>query len=196
MGPFKLTNSTDTYGAVSRILHWGMAIAIFAMFALGLWMRTLDYYSPWYQQAPNIHKSIGIILLALLVLRLIWRLANVQPDDSHLKPIERRISKATHWAFYAILFALMVSGYFISTVDGRAIDVFDWFAVPSIYVQKGLEDTFGIIHEYLAYLVMALAGIHAAAALKHHFYDRDITLRRMWSGRSTRPYTSIDPERN
>lgn len=196
MGQFKFTNSTATYGAVSRILHWGMAIVIFAMFALGLWMRTLDYYSPWYQQAPNIHKSIGIILLALLVLRLIWRLANVQPDDGHLKPTERRISKVTHWAFYVILFALMVSGYFISTVDGRAIDVFDWFSVPSIYVQKGLEDNFGVIHEYLAYLVIALAGIHAAAALKHHFYDRDNTLRRMWSGRSTSPNTSNDTERN
>lgn len=175
----KTRNTNESYGVVSRFLHWSMAIAIFSMFALGLWMRTLDYYSTWYRTAPDIHKSIGIVLLIALIARFIWRLVNQRPDDSYLAPAERMISHLVHWGFYLLLLAQMVAGYLISTVDGRAITVFDWFDIPSVYEQKGLEDTVGLVHEWMAYGLMALAALHAVAALKHHFIDRDVTLRRM-----------------
>lgn len=174
-----IQNTQQNYGLVTRVLHWGMALAIFAMFALGLWMRTLDYYSPWYKTGPDIHKSMGIILLITLSVRVIWRLVNVRPDDSYLPTMERALSHLVHWAFYLLLLAQMVAGYLISTVDGRAISVFDWFAVPSLYEQKGLEDTVGDIHEWMAYGLMALVALHVAAALKHHFIDGDVTLKRM-----------------
>ena len=175
-------NTTDGYGFIARVLHWGMAIAIIAMFVLGKWMRTLDYYNPWYKQAPDIHKSIGIILLALLVLRILWRLFNTAPDDSHLKPQERALSHLVHIGFYLLLILLMVAGYMISTLDGRGISVFALFEAPSFWQQKGLEDTAGFIHEILAHALMALVILHAGAALKHHFIDRDITLLRMLRG--------------
>ena len=92
-----------------------------------------------------------------------------------------------HWGFYPLLFLLMASGYLISTLDGRPIEVFDWFSVPSIYENKGLEDTAGEVHEILAYLTIVLATLHAAAALKHHFIDRSRTLVRMWSGPPANP---------
>jgi cytochrome b561 len=170
------------YGFVSRLLHWLMALVIFAMFGLGLWMVDLDYYSPYYHSAPSLHKSVGILLLIGLALRFGWRLSNVRPDDDDLTPFERTASRAVHWGFYPLLLALMVSGYLISTADGRPIEVFGWFDVPSPGENKGLEDVAGVVHAYLSYLVILLAAVHMAAAVKHHVVDRGRSLTRMWSG--------------
>ncbi len=178
----KLKNTPNGYGLVARALHWGMALAILFMFGLGLWMRTLTYYSPWYNQAPAIHKSVGIILLVLLVLRFAWRLLNPAPDASYLKPVEQKLSHLMHMGFYALLIVLMLAGYFISTLGGRGISVFSFVEIPSIYVQKGLEDIFGFAHRALAYLLIAMVALHALVALKHHFINHAKTLLRMWHG--------------
>lgn len=177
-----IRDTTEGYGLVSRLFHWLMAVAIIAMFGLGLWMVGLDYYSPYYHAAPDVHKSVGMLLAIALVVRFAWRALNVKPDDDDLAPLERAAARAVHWGFYPLLFALMVSGYLISTADGRPIDVFGWFSVPSPGENKGLEDTAGAVHEWLAYVVIALAVLHAAGALKHHLIDRGRTLTRMWSG--------------
>ncbi len=176
-----LKNTHSRYGWLSIALHWSMALAIFAMFGLGLWMRDLGYYDPWYRQGPHIHKSLGIVLLALLLLRLLWRAVNVQPGDAPGMPRwERVAAHLTHYALYGLLLLMMVAGYLISTADGRAIEVFDWFSVPATL--QGLsnqEDVAGKVHEVLAWLIMLIVGIHSAAALKHHFYNRDNTLKKM-----------------
>jgi cytochrome b561 len=178
-----LIGDTKTgYGLVTRALHWIMAVAIVALFFLGLWLVTLTYYSPYYRLAPDIHRSVGMLLLFLLVLRFVWRLANPKPVDSELSPLEHVAANVVHWGFYPLLFALMASGYLISTADGRPIEVFNWFSVPSLYHRQGLEDSAGEVHEWLAYVTMALVVLHAAASLKHHFLDRNRVLTRMWSG--------------
>jgi cytochrome b561 len=170
------------YGLLTRLTHWVMALGVIGLFVLGLWMVTLNYYSPYYNTAPHIHRSVGILLLILLVLRFGWRLVNPRPDDSELAPWERMASRVVHWGFYPLLLALMVSGYLISTADGRPIEVFDWFSVPSLVQKKGLEDAAGEVHEILSYLTIAVVALHAAASLKHHFIDRSRILVRMWSG--------------
>jgi cytochrome b561 len=175
------------YGLLTRLLHWIMALGIVALFALGLWMVTLSYVSPYYTIAPDIHRSVGMLLLFLLVLRFGWRLANPKPALSELSPLERRLAPIVHWGFYPLLFALMASGYLISTADGRPIEVFDWFSVPALVRRKGLEDTAGDIHEILAWVTIGLVVLHAAASLKHHFVDRNTVLKRMWSGPPSAP---------
>jgi len=132
--------------------------------------------------APDIHRSVGMLLLFLLALRFVWRLANPKPDDSELSPMERKVSAIVHWGFYPLLFAVMLSGYLISTSDGRAIDVFGWFSVPALVQYKGLETPAGEVHEILAYVTIAVFVLHAAASFKHHFIDRSRILTRMWSG--------------
>jgi cytochrome b561 len=174
-----LMNSTNSYGLVSRLLHWGMAVAIVAMFALGFWMVGLDYYNPYYKSAPDLHRSVGIVLLILLAFRFVWRLVNPDPDRSALARLERRSAEIAHWGFYPVLLALMASGYLISTADGRAIDVFGLFQVPALFKQPGLERIAGSVHEILAYLTMLLAALHGLAAIKHHIVDRDPTLLKM-----------------
>lgn len=177
----QIRNSYERYGLVAITIHWLVAMVVIGLFALGYWMVGLTYYDDWYKQAPDIHRSVGILLLMLMVLRVIWRLINITPKPlpSH-KRWEVASAHAAHSLLYLMLFVAMASGYLISTADGSAIDVFGWFAVPSVTGQiKGLEDTAGTVHYWSTWAIVALAAVHAAGALKHHWLDRDQTLRRM-----------------
>lgn len=166
-------NTKNGYGAIARWMHWLMALGIFGLFALGYWMRTLTYYSPYYKPAPEIHQGIGLIMLALMLFRLFWRITNPSPDHAELTRPERMGSALLHWGFYPLLIVMMIAGYFITTLDGRPIHFFGLFDVPSIYTQKGLEKLAGQIHWILAYGIIGLALLHTLAALWHHFVKRD-----------------------
>ena len=174
-------NDANNYGAVSIVLHWLMAIVIVGLFALGYWMRGLSYYDEWYRLGPYIHKSIGILLAMTLVLRVSWRLSNTTPRDADsLKAWEKRSAHLVHWLLYGLLLAIVCSGYLISTADGRGIEVFALFEVPALLPSfENQEDLAGFVHEYLAYSVIGLAALHALAAMKHHFIDKDNTLKKM-----------------
>ena len=180
-------NSSSRYGLVSILLHWGVAMVFFGLFGLGLWMVGLDYYSGWYRRAPDLHKGIGILLFIVMCARLAWRWISPPPPalPNH-GPLIRLGAKLGHAVLYLGLFALMISGYLISTADGRPIEVFGLFQVPALVTSiPDQEDVAGLVHEYLAWALAIFAGIHALAALKHHFMDRDATLSRMF-GRATR----------
>ncbi|MDU5453467.1 cytochrome b [Pseudescherichia vulneris] len=177
----QLRNSARRYGAVSIALHWLVAIVVYGMFALGLWMVTLSYYDGWYHQAPELHKSIGVLLMMGLVVRLIWR--HVSPPPKALASYSRLTHAAAigaHIILYALLFAIVISGYLISTADGQAISVFGLFEIPATLTDAGAQaDLAGTLHLWLAWSVVILSVLHALAALKHHFIDKDDTLKRM-----------------
>ena len=170
---------------MAQALHWLMAVAIFALYGLGLWIDELTYGHPLYQTLPEWHEGIGLILVVLLAGRFIWRLVNMEPDDTDMKPLERRAARVVHWGFYPLILAVLVSGYLISTADGRAISLFGWFDVPATLTGRGQEDLAGDIHEILADVIIALAAVHAVAALKHHIIDGGRSLRRMLPTRAT-----------
>lgn len=175
-------NSPSRYGLVSILMHWLVALAVFGLFALGYWMVGLDYYSGWYKTAPDLHKSIGLVLFTVMLARVLWRCFSPPPASlpDHGR-LTRLASKLGHSFLYLGLFVLMLSGYLISTADGRGIPVFGLFEVPaSLTSIPDQEDVAGLVHEYLAWALMIFAGIHALAALKHHFIDRDRTLMRMF----------------
>ena len=162
-----IRDTPERYGIVSQSLHWGMAAGIIALFGLGWWMVRLDYYDDYYTRAPALHRSIGMLMMFALILRIAWRIANRKPAHPDLTPFERKASSLVHFAFYPLLLVLTMSGYLISTGDGRAIDVFDWFAVPSVLHNKSIAVAAGPIHRWMAYTVMILAGLHASAAIRH-----------------------------
>lgn len=174
-------NTEDTYGIVSLGLHWLTALAVPALFALGLWMVGLDYYHTWYGRAPEIHKGVGILLFLTLLARVLLGSLNPKPrPDPDLSDFERIASRIVHGALYLLLFAVMSSGYLISTADGRPIDVFGLFQIPATLTELPSQaDLAGRVHLVLAIALVSLAGIHALAALKHHFLDHDRTLLRM-----------------
>lgn len=174
-------NTRQGYGIVAIAFHWVVAIAVFGLFGLGLWMVDLTYYDSWYRTAPSIHKGVGALLFLVVVLRLLWRLVTPQPlPEPTLSRFERVASRVVHGLLYVLLFGIMASGYLISTADGRPIDVFGLFQVPATLTGlPNQADLAGDVHLALAITAIALAAIHALAALKHHFYDRDRTLTRM-----------------
>jgi cytochrome b561 len=181
------SNTADSYGAVAIALHWLIAIAVVGLFALGLWMTGLTYYDAWYNTAPAIHKGIGVLLLLPLIFRLVWRAASPPPKPlPTLTPFEQSASRLVHGLLYLLLVAVIATGYLISTADGRPVNVFGLFAVPATLT--GLPDQADIagqVHLALAIATIALASIHALAALKHHWIDRDRTLLRMLGRRAS-----------
>jgi cytochrome b561 len=149
------------------------------MFGVGWWMVDLNYYSSWYKTAPHWHKSVGIILALFTAFRFVWRLATVSPEIEGAG-FEKKAAHLAHQAIYLLLSIIFISGYLISTSDGRGIEVFNWFTVPGLgELFAGQSDLSGTIHFYTACVLMGLASLHALAALKHHFIDKDNTLRKM-----------------
>lgn len=175
-----LKNTHSSYGTVQVYLHWLSALAVFGLFALGFWMVDLNYYSSWYKTAPHIHKSIGLLLLFATLFRIVWKLSQPKVEALSNNKLEALAGHVAHIALYALLLVVMTSGYLISTADGRGIDIFNWVTIPSLgELFADQEDIAGIVHEYAAYTIIALALLHALAALKHHFINKDQTLTRM-----------------
>lgn len=142
-------------------------------------MVDLNYYSQWYKPVPHWHKSVGICLALLTIFRLIWKHVKKQPAIEGAA-WEIAAAKMAHGLIYILLLGIFMSGYLISTADGRAIEVFDWFAVPSMgEFFPNQADIAGEVHYYLAFALIGLASLHALAALKHHFINKDNTLKKM-----------------
>lgn len=178
----KIKNTTTHYGLLNIGIHWVTAGLIAVLFPLGLIMVDLGYYDTGYKTYPHIHKSLGIILLALTGLRILWVFALSKPPTAlpQAKILEL-LSKSVHYLLYLCLLALLVSGYLISTADGRGIDVFNWFSVPALFEPfKGQADLAGDIHKIAAWSLMGLIALHVAGALKHHIINKDRTLKRIF----------------
>lgn len=172
-------NTQHGYGLVSISLHWLVVLVVAEQFVLGLWMVDLGYYHAWYQRAPAIHKGVGVLLFGLMLARLLWRYSNPRPALIGTAA-ERKAAAWVHRILYPLMFFLMLSGYLISTADGRGIDVFGLFSLPAtLSGVENQEDIAGKVHQSLAFILVALVVLHALAALKHHFLDRDATLKRM-----------------
>jgi cytochrome b561 len=179
-----MLKNTDTgYGWVAIALHWLMALIVFGLFGLGLYMVELSYYDAWYRGSLELHKSIGISLLLLWLARIAWRLLSINPHTEARTRRERLEQAVAHWmhiALYAVMLGLLLTGYLISTADGRGIEVFELFKVPALpWSINNQEDIAGDIHEILAWSLIVLVAVHALAALKHHFIDKDKTLIKM-----------------
>jgi len=175
-------NTQESYGSMSKVLHWLMAILLISLFAIGLYMTELDYYDSLYHTLPWWHKSIGLLVMGLLLLRFIWNSANPVPQalDTH-KKWEVSLAHIIQKLFYLLILMIGITGYFISTAKGKGIEFFTLFEVPAVTqaIEEGWADLIGEIHEALAITLIVLAGLHTIAALKHHFIDKDETLRRM-----------------
>ncbi len=176
-----MKNTKQKYGWISILFHWLSLLIVLAMIALGVWMVDLDYYDSWYKAGPALHKSIGLSFFLLMLARVIWRTIQTQPESlpTHTKT-EKKWGQIMHLALYGSIFLIMMSGYLISTADGRGILVFELFSIPGFdpFIENQ-EDIAGVIHEYAAYTLILMVIFHAGAALKHHIIDKDNTLKRI-----------------
>jgi len=176
-----LRNTPDSYGLVTKVLHWSIAGLIFGLIGLGRYMVDLTYFDRWYNASLAWHRVLGLVVLLLAALFVGWKA--VSPSPLHprgLPRLQRIAAVSVHLALMLMMFLLPVTGYLISTSAGKPIDVFGLFEVPVLFpVDRGLRDLAIDVHYYAAYATGVLALGHAGAALKHQFIDRDGLLARM-----------------
>lgn len=166
------------YDAVSRRLHWSMAVLILAAFALGL---TVDVFpKSWEHAVVETHKAIGIATLLLLLVRFGWRLTHRAPAPLESSAVLALAARAGHAALYVVMLLVPVIGLVYAIRRGQGFD-FGLFALPPFQAAEPRAVTRPIRewHEWAAYALIALACLHALAALWHHFIRKDDTLRRM-----------------
>ena len=176
-----MTNSRLRFGLFSKLLHWTLALLMLGLIGLGWYMVGLTYYDKWYNASLHYHKSLGLLALALAVVKLGWQVYTPAPRPlATLQPWEKTAAKLMHYLLWGMLLLIPVTGYLISTSAGKPIQLFNWFAIPAIVdVGEALRELAIDIHFYLAYATLLLVIGHAGAALKHHFINRDETLQRM-----------------
>jgi cytochrome b561 len=172
-------NSKSSYGWLAIALHWLMAIGIFFLFGLGLYMVELTYYDAWYRGSLELHKSLGLVLLFVWLGRVVWRWLNTSPTIQGTE-LEKKAAHVVHLFLYVLMLALMVTGYLISTADGRGIEVFALFEIPALPISfENQEDIAGEVHEAIAWVLILMVGLHSLAAVKHQLINKDGTLMKM-----------------
>jgi cytochrome b561 len=175
---------------VAIAFHWLLALMLVASFSVGLYMSGLPF-SVQRVKLFNYHKWAGMTILALTVLRLLWRLSHVQPPEAPGPRWQQRAAKATHVAMYLLCLAIPMVGWAYSSAKGFQIVVYGVLPLPNLLqVDPDLAERIKPWHGWLAYALAALVLLHVAAAFKHHFVDHDGLLRRMRPGRRRSPTTS------
>lgn len=196
-----MNQSINRYTKVAIILHGLIALGVFIMFALGWYMSEIpkdaakqsayDLFDlgiyTWQlveEASPrtfyfNLHKSIGLTLLGLIILRVLWRIRNKPPALlTSYQAWERKLATGTHHMLYLLMVALPVTGVLMALYSKYGLM---WFGIDVIggLDNKNLRDIFKELHESIGVIMLIAIGIHIAGALKHHFIDKDETLKRM-----------------
>lgn len=175
-----LKNSRETYGAGAKFFHWVTVLLLAIMFPLGMIMAEMKL-SMEKISAIGWHKSLGVTVLCLLLLRLVWRFANPVPLlPAHMSAVQRLLAHLSHGMLYVLLVAMPISGWMMSSASGLPVSVFGWFTLPvMIAPDRDLAHTLREAHEIDGWLLLGVIGLHVTAALVHHFYYKDMILVRM-----------------
>ena len=175
-----LRNTTRRWGDVAQLLHWLIVVLIIVQYTLGTLADDLPLGAQKLALLAR-HKSFGITILMLAIVRLAWRWMNPTPElPEHLKPYERRLAQFTHFMLYALLFALPLSGWTMSSARGFPVSWFGVFQLPDLVPRnRALYEALMDTHHALTWVLIAVVVLHVAGALKHHFVHRDDVLRRM-----------------
>jgi cytochrome b561 len=176
----QLKNTAERYGLVAQLLHWGIVVLIVTQFVLA--EQAEDATSLLKKaQTLTLHKNIGMTIFMLAIIRLLWRLANTLPTPlPQIARWQQRIAEITHWALYVLILLTPLAGWLMSSAKNYSVSYFGWFTFPDLIApDEGRYENFKTLHAILAFSIFNLALLHIAAALKHHFWDKDTVLRRM-----------------
>lgn len=177
-------DTQQTFSPVTIVLHWVIALSIIAMLGVGFYMSINEYY-PLYDW----HKSFGVLIFAVVLVRIWWRVKNGWPVPVREYPkVERRLAQVTHWILIVGTVLMPISGMLYSGLGGWGIKVFGWVMVAGNKnpatgqtepIHAGLAQLGEFTHEWLGYVLVVAISLHLAGALKHHWFDKDRTLLRM-----------------
>jgi cytochrome b561 len=183
-----IRNTETSWGSAARTLHWLIAVLILGLFAYGLWMNDFPAREDrGYHYA--IHAAIGITILALMVLRLVWRFVNPTPvPPPNSANWEITAARLGHFGLYVLVFGVLIVGWLLAGTMKTPVPIrlFGLVPVPTL-LETGspYHRLLGQAHEFLAYAVMTLVAVHAAAAVWHQRVKHDGVLTRMTKGTST-----------
>lgn len=182
------SSNVGRYSTVAIVLHWLLGLAIFGIFAVGVYADDLPF-SPALLKLINYHKWAGITFLILTVLRLVWRLTHRPPAlpksiEQAMPSWQTKAYHATHYALYALFFIVPLLGWAYSSAAGFPVVLFGVIPLPDLLsVDKEFAKQVKEVHALAAFALMGLALLHIAAALKHQFIDRDNLINRMLPGK-------------
>ena len=180
-------STATSWGAVARLFHWGMLLLIIGSISVGFYMTDLPL-GPNKLKIYALHKSIGLTLLGLAALRLLWRLGERRPVLPPMPAWQQRAAAATHVLLYLLLFVIPMSGWLFNSAAGFPLQWFHLVNLPALTAaDPRLKVLAKEVHETGVFALISIVLVHAAAALKHHFVDRDGTLRAMLPGTGDRP---------
>jgi cytochrome b561 len=179
------------YSTVAILLHWLMALMIISLFVAGIWMNEAVHVPATQARAFEVyqlHKSTGLTVLVLTLLRIIWRLTHQPPAlPVHMKNWERLLARVSHIGFYGLMLAIPLSGWALVSVSRFGLPtlyfgLFEWPHIAPLAALENkapMEDLLKEAHEILAFGAIALLALHIVAALKHHIIDKDDVLVRI-----------------
>ncbi|VAV97074.1 hypothetical protein MNBD_ALPHA02-330 [hydrothermal vent metagenome] len=179
-----LKNTEISYGSVAKAFHWGMFIILAGLVILGNYMSDLPTDTPdqvsYKFDLYGLHKSFGILILFLVVLRLIWRKMNSVPKmPDTMSRLENVSAHAMHMLLYAIMLLQPVFGWLLSSYESNAVKFFGLELPALVGKNKEMGELFEELHEVTAGLLVTAFVVHVAAALYHHYVRKDDVMDRM-----------------
>lgn len=193
-------NTDLRYGNVAMTFHWVIAILVVANICLGLYMGELPRSDPSKYTIYQLHKSVGLTVLTLSILRVLWRLVNpIPPLPSGLNPVLKLGARMSHFVLYFLIIFIPLTGYIMVSASplGNPTSYFGLFDWPNLPLFTGMtreqlhpiHETWETAHMILAWSAIVLLPLHVLAALYHYFIRRDGVLQRMWFGTKVEPQT-------
>jgi cytochrome b561 len=179
-------NIVAAYSLTARVLHWITAALVLILLPLGVVIAN-KWGGPWQDPLYNLHRSIGALVIPVVIVRLGYRLTHQPlPLPDEIPPAQRHAARATHWTLYALLLIQPLIGWAASSAYPAPVIVFGLFDLPAIIGEnRPLSDRLVVVHRSIALAIACLVTVHIAAALYHHYARRDGVLMRMITGRMT-----------
>lgn len=195
-----MTESTATYGTITKLFHWTTALLIFAILPLGLIANKLPYETSaelaFKAQVFSWHKTLGVLIFFVALARILWALGHSKPGPLHPeRKAETFLAETVHWMLYGSLVIAPLTGWIHHAATSGFAPIWWPFgqSLPLVPKDEGIAHLFGSLHWVLTKVMAVSILLHVAGALKHQFVDRDSTLARMWFGQ--RAVSKVAPHR-
>ena len=174
-----IENTPSQYGLISKLFHWILALLLIGMVPFGIYLENTEF-SPEKVKLIGLHKSTGMLILALVVLRLAWRLRSTIPAPVAMPQWQERAASVVHVVLYLSMFALPITGWMYSSIAGFPVNVYGLFTLPNLLPKnENLVDLFHSIHGFFGDVLIVAFVLHLGGALYHHFMMKDTVLKRM-----------------
>jgi cytochrome b561 len=178
-----MSSSSTQYDSVAKSLHWLMALLIIGLWCVGVAAEEMPK-GDLRSQIIGMHKAFGVVVLALVLLRLTWRATHAAPElPLSMPPLERLGAKLGHLALYGLMIAIPLDGILMSQFGGREVNVFGFVLPVLVEKNDALKGIFKEGHEVLGWTLAAVLAVHVVAALRHRFVLKDDIMQRMLPGR-------------